>query len=283
MPFNRVTLIQCDTALTPDQGTTSGAQSHPTNFNQGNLALAGATAREALLQRAATRLGVPVDQLAISDGVISVQDRCVEKGRLRRAGRRPAVRPAAQPGGEAASLRASGPCWARRCRASSSRRWSPAGSSIVHNVRVPGMLHGRVVRPPAVGATLVSVDESSVAGMPGVVKVVVKKNFVGVVAEKPWQAIQAAAKLKATWTPGVGLPSQRGFHDYLRNQKPTRDTLLVNSKDVDETIGARRDGRQGDLPVSVSDARIDRQRLRRRRRAGRQGHHLVAQPRRFIR
>ena len=65
----------------------------------------------------------------------------------------------------------------------------------VHNVRLPGMLHGRVVRPPAVGATVVRVDESSVAGMPGVVKVVVKKNFVGVVAEKPWQAVQAAEKL----------------------------------------------------------------------------------------
>src|SRR3990172_7529251 len=48
--FDRVRLIQCDTALTPDQGTTSGAQSHPTNFNQGSLALAGATAREALFQ-----------------------------------------------------------------------------------------------------------------------------------------------------------------------------------------------------------------------------------------
>ncbi len=66
----------------------------------------------------------------------------------------------------------------------------------VHNVRLPGMLHGRVVRPPAVGATLVGVDEGSVRAMPGVVKVVVKKNFVGVVAEKPWQAIQAAEKLK---------------------------------------------------------------------------------------
>src|SRR5262247_1294906 len=68
--FNRVKLIQCDTALTPDQGTTSGAQSHPTNFNQKNLALAGATAREALLQKASTQLGVPVDQLAAKDGVI---------------------------------------------------------------------------------------------------------------------------------------------------------------------------------------------------------------------
>src|SRR5256714_13848177 len=55
VPFNRVKLIQCDTALTPDQGTTSGAQSHPTNFNQGALALAGATAREALFQMASTR------------------------------------------------------------------------------------------------------------------------------------------------------------------------------------------------------------------------------------
>ena len=70
------------------------------------------------------------------------------------------------------------------------------------------MLHGRVVRPPAVGATLVNVDESSVSGMPGFVKVVVKKNFVGVVAQKPWQAIQAANQLKVNWTPGTGLPKQ---------------------------------------------------------------------------
>src|SRR6185295_7057720 len=73
VPFNRVKLIQCDTALTPDQGTTSGAQSHPTNFNQGSLALAGATAREALFQLASTRLGVPADQLAVKDGVISLK------------------------------------------------------------------------------------------------------------------------------------------------------------------------------------------------------------------
>src|SRR5207302_1815610 len=70
----------------------------------------------------------------------------------------------------------------------------------VHNVRVPGMLHGQVVRPPVVGSTLVSVDENSVKDLPGVVKVVVKKNFLGVVAQKPWQAIQAANKLKALWT-----------------------------------------------------------------------------------
>src|SRR5437867_9260326 len=73
IPFNRVKLIQCDTEITPDQGTTSGAQSHPTNFNQGSLALACATARETLTRLAATRLGVPADQLAIKDGVISAK------------------------------------------------------------------------------------------------------------------------------------------------------------------------------------------------------------------
>ena len=108
----------------------------------------------------------------------------------------------------------------------------------VHNVRVPAMLHGRVVRPPAVGSTLVSVDENSVKGMPGLVKVVVKKNFVGVVAEKPFQAIQAASRLKVTWAPGPGLPNQKTFHDSLRNQKPSRDTFLVNSKDVDEKLAS---------------------------------------------
>src|SRR5207248_8523566 len=107
----------------------------------------------------------------------------------------------------------------------------------VHNVRLPGMLHGRVVRPPSVGASVINVDESSVQGMPGLVKVVVKKNFVGVVAEKPWQAIQAANKLKVTWSAGTGLPNHSDFYNYLRTQQPTRDTLLVNSKDVDEKMG----------------------------------------------
>ncbi len=97
------------------------------------------------------------------------------------------------------------------------------------------MLHGRVVRPPAVGATLISVDESSVKDMPGVVKVVTRKNFVGVVAEKPWQAIQAAEKLKVSWTPGAGLPKQSEFYEHLRRQ-PSRDMKLLDSKDTQQTM-----------------------------------------------
>ena len=65
----------------------------------------------------------------------------------------------------------------------------------------------------------------------------------GVVAEKPWQAIQAANQLKVNWTPGTGLPKQADFYDHLRNQKPTRDTLLVDSKDVDQSLSQARRNR----------------------------------------
>ena len=74
VPIQRVKLIYCDTALTPDQAHTSGSQSHPANFNQGNLAQAGATAREALLKLASERLGVPVDQLDVADGIVNVKN-----------------------------------------------------------------------------------------------------------------------------------------------------------------------------------------------------------------
>ncbi len=73
VPFERVKLIYCDTALTPDQAYTSGSQSHPANFNHGNLAQASATAREALLKMASQQLNVPVDRLTATNGVISVK------------------------------------------------------------------------------------------------------------------------------------------------------------------------------------------------------------------
>lgn len=239
VPVSRVRLIQCDTSMTPDQGTTSGSDSHPANFNHGNLALAGATAREALLQLAAQHLSVPVEQLAAREGVISVKadpSRKVGYGELI--------------GGRKFQIPFSKTA-ARKPRS----EWTVLGTSVprvdmpalvtarveyVQNIRVPGMLHGRVVRPPAIGATLISVDERSVRGMPGVVKIVVKKNFVGVVAEKPWQAIQAASRLKASWSPGAGVPDHRGYYDSLRRQKG-RDTLVVNSGDVDAKLsGAAR-------------------------------------------
>ena len=234
LPVDRVTLVQCDTQVCPDQGTTSGSQSTPTNFNERNLAQAAATARETLVRLAAARLGVPVGDLAVAGGTISARgdrSKSVTYGELV-AGRK---------------LNTVVDANAKR---KAPREWTVLGTSVprvdmaamatgqleyVQNVRVPGMLHGAVVRPPSVGATLAAVDEASVRAMPGVVKVVVKNNFVGVVAAKPWQAMQAAAALKASWKDGPALPPQREFYDHLRKQ-PSRDAFVVNSGNVDEML-----------------------------------------------
>ena len=234
VPLDRVRLVMCDTDVCPDQGTTSGSQSTPTNFNERGLALAAATARETLLTLGSARLGVPVEQLTAADGAVLVRS-----DRSKRVGY-----------GELVAGRKLNVTLDPGAKRKPQNEWTVLGKparridmpamatgvfEFVHNVRVPGMLHGAVVRPPSVGATLASVDEASVRGMPGVVKVVARKNFVGVVAEKPWQAMQAAAKLKAAWTPAAALPPQRDFYEYLRKQ-PSRDAFVVNSGDVDGTL-----------------------------------------------
>ena len=234
VPMGRIRLVQCDTAATPDQGTTSGSQSHPANFNERNLALAGATAREALVQLASTRLGVPPDQLTVSDGVVAAKSDPAKGASF----------------GDLVGGRKFNVALNPKAARKPARDWKVLGTSVprvdmpamatgqlvyVQNIRMPGMVHGCVVRPPEVGATLAGVDERSVADLPGFIKVVVKKNFVGVVAEKPWQAMQAAAKLKARWTPGSGLPAHARFYEHMRTQ-PARDTLNVDSGDVDRTL-----------------------------------------------
>ncbi len=236
VPFSRVRLIQCDTSMTPDQGTTSGQQSHPTNFNRTNLALAAATARETLIRLAATQLNAPMQNLVARDGAVSVRatpSRRVSYGALI--------------GGKKFNVQLN-PKAARI----HPRDWTVLGTPVqrvdmramatgefefVHNVRVPGMLHGRVVRPSSPGATVMSVDEGSVRGMPGLVKVVVKNNFIGVVAGKPWQAAQIAEKLRVTWTPGPRLSPQRDAYEQIRKE-PSTDTLLVDSGDVDKMLAS---------------------------------------------
>jgi CO/xanthine dehydrogenase Mo-binding subunit len=235
VPMNRVHLVSCDTARTPDQGTSSGSQGHPVNFNHANLAQAGATAREALFGAAADRLGVPVDQLTVADGIISAASDPSKK-----------IAYGDLIGGKRWNLTIS-----RTAKRKPANEWTVLGTSVprlemvdlvtgrfefVHDVRVSGMLHGRVVRPPAAGATVVSVDERSVAGMSGLVKVVVKKNLVGVVAEKPWQAEQAARRLAVTWSAGTGLPSQGDFYIWMRNHPGRRDAYALNSGDIEAKL-----------------------------------------------
>jgi nicotinate dehydrogenase subunit B len=227
----RVKLVECDTSITPDQGTTSGSQTTPTNFNSENLALAAATAREALLAMAARKLGSPVGTLSIADGVITGSTGRVRYEELIGSKRFNLVL------NQAAKRRPSA-------------QWTILGKPVpsldltalvtgqfefVQSVRVPGMLHGRVVRPPEMGATVAAVEENSVRDLSA--KVVVRHNFVGVVAPTQHQAVAAARKLVVHWNPGPELPAQDTFFDYLQKQ-PSQDALSVDSEDVDAALSA---------------------------------------------
>ena len=230
VPLARVKLIQCDTSITPDQGSTSGSQSTPTNFNTESLALAAATAREALLHLASQKFGDPVDQLTLADGVITSK-----------TGSR--VKYEELVGTKHFNLPLS-----TTAKRRSVDQWTVLGKPVpsldrvalmtgqfefVHYVRVPGMLHGRVVRPPEMGATVLSVDDGSVSHA----KIVVRKNFVGVVAETQYQAIQAARQLIVHWNPGPALPPQNNFFKHLQKQ-PSHDALSVDSGDVEQQLAA---------------------------------------------
>ena len=228
----RVKLIQCDTSVCPDQGTTSGSQSTPTNFNSENLALAAASAREALLSLAAKKLGEPVERLTVADGVITgTMGRHVKYEEL--IGNKHFELPLNV-----------------KAKRKSVADWTVLGKPIpsldrtalmtgqfefVHNVQVPGMLHGRVVRPPEMGATVAHVDEQSVRNIQGLVKVVVRKDFVGVVAETQYHATLAARQLAVRWNPGPELPPQKDFFNHIQ-KLPSRDALNVDSQDVDARL-----------------------------------------------
>jgi nicotinate dehydrogenase subunit B len=234
VPITRVKLIECDTAITPDQGTTSGSQTTPTNFNNENLALAAATAREALMSLAAKQLGEPVERLKLDNGVITGS-----------SGRQ--VTYADLVGSKHFNLPLN-PTAKRRPAA----EWTVLGEPVpsldrvalmtgqfefLHHIRVPGMLHGRVVRPLEMGATVAHVDEHSVRDVPGLKKVVVRKDFVGVVAETQYQAVLAARQLVVQWNPGPALPAQNTFFEHLQ-QQPSHDALSVDSQNLDTQLAA---------------------------------------------
>jgi len=97
----------------------------------------------------------------------------------------------------------------------------------MQHVRVPGMLHGRVVLPRGqraygAGAKALSIDESSIKDIP-TARVVRKGDFIGVVAEREWDAVKAAQVLKVTWAPTPELPGNAGLFDKMRSERqPTR-------------------------------------------------------------
>ena len=227
VPLERIAMIEGDTALTPNQGATAGSYGIARGGTQ--LRQAAATARQALLAQAAQRLGRPAGDLQIVDGVVRAKDGtgAVTYGELI--------------GDRAFNLKVDGgaplkaPQSFRFIGKSLPRPDLPAKVTgrhrYLHDLTLPGMLHARVIRPPAHGATLVSVDESSVAAIGGA-RVVRIQNFLAVVAEREWDAVRAARALQCKWTAGTGLPDSTKEFDSMRASRVVRDQEIAKRGDL---------------------------------------------------
>ena len=227
VPLERIAMIEGDTALTPNQGATAGSYGIARGGAQ--LRQAAATARQALLAQAAQRLNRPAGDLQITDGVVSAKDgsASVSYGDLL--------------GDRAFNVKID-----IKAPLKSHERFRFIGKSLprpdmpakvtghhryLHDLTLPGMLHARVIRPPALGATLVSVDESSIAGVGGV-RVVRIQSFLAVMAEREWDAVRAARALQTKWTAGTGLPDQGKEFDSMRASRVVRDQEIAKRGDL---------------------------------------------------
>ena len=209
----------------PDEGYTSGSQSMPNSATA--IRNAAAQVREILLARAAERLSVNVERIKIGDGIMIADDgSSVGFGEL--VGNE-VLHVAAHP---TSSFKE--PSTYTVVGKQVARVDIPAkvtgGVAYVHDLRLPGMVHARVVRPPTYGARLAEVDARNVETMPGVLKVVRDGSFLAVIAGREYQAVQAMWVLAqaARWIdPKQELPDQAAIYDYLK-KLPARDTTILN-------------------------------------------------------
>jgi nicotinate dehydrogenase subunit B len=238
--FARVIVVLGDTSRVPNQGATIASET--IQITAVPLRKAAAQARHFLLARAAEKLEISASELLIEDGLIRGHDnRSVSYGELI--------------AGETIRLELADDVLVKAVDTytivgqSLPRVDLPAKATgelvYVHDMRVPGMLHGRVVRPPYagvdagafVGTSLIAVDESSVRGIPGLVGVVRIGDFVGVIAEREENAIKAAAQLKVRWKPTPILPDLKEIETALR-ANPSTPRVLIDKGDVDAAIAA---------------------------------------------
>ena len=232
VPLSAIKLIQGDTAVTPEQGPTWGSLSVQIGGMQ--LRNAAATAKAALLDEAAKRLKVRKEDLKVADGVVSDGGKHVTYGELI--------------GGKSFTLKLD---HAKPAPAKDPKDYKLVGKPVarldipdkmtgrftyMQDFRVADMLHGRVVRPPAIGAKLENVDETSIKDVAGVVKVVREGNFLGVVAESEWGAIKAAQKLKASWSKAETLPDPGQLWEHVRATKVLKDEVTSDVGNTSEAL-----------------------------------------------
>jgi isoquinoline 1-oxidoreductase len=215
VPLESVSLVMADTARTPFDMGTFGSRSTPTMSPQ--LRRAAAAARSQLIDLAADRLKVDRDALDVADGKVAERDHGQGHGRSIGFGE-------LTEGKEL--LRAIGDAEAT----TPPTQWKVAGKSApkvdgrafvtgkheyTSDIKRPGMLRGKVLRPPSYGATIASLDTSKAEAMPGV-KVVRDGEFVGVVAPDDVTAAKGLAALRVDWKPGPAQPSDREIFDHLK-------------------------------------------------------------------
>jgi nicotinate dehydrogenase subunit B len=203
VPVERVSLIDGDTGLTPDQGATGGS----TGLTRGGVEVrqAAATAREALAKLA------PGDLVNGRQLHLKVDPKAPLKDpRTYTVVGQPILRPDLP-----------GKCTARHM--------------YVQDYSIPGMLHGRVIRPPAIGARITSLDEASIKNIPDV-RIVHIQNFLAVVAKDEWAAVRAARELKVGWSDWQGLPESDAVEPYLRSGAIDRDQTVVNKGDASTAV-----------------------------------------------
>ncbi len=237
LPIERVTMVMGDTRLTPDEGGTTGSKTIQTAGPR--LQHIAAEARHVLLTRAAARLGVPIEALQIENGVVRIASepsRSVPLADL-------TSEPFNQPITGRAPLK---PPSSHTIVGRSAPRVDllaklTGGEAFVHDLRLDGMVHGRVLRPRirtlngAGGATVVSVDDAGVRDLPGIVAVVRNGSFVGVVAEREEQAILAAERLRMTWSDPEPLPDQERLYDQMPGM-PLESVEVARTGDVDGAL-----------------------------------------------
>jgi len=234
VPFERVHMVMGDTARTPDEGYTAGSMT--INSSGGALRQAAAEARQALLELGAEKLDANIADLVVNQGVISMlrdPDRAVSYAEL--MGGRLFKREVS----DSAPLKS--PLDYRLVGTSVPRVDIPqkftGQQSFIQDLQLPGMLHARLVRPPSSSAKLVSLDEDSIKDLPGVVRVVQRGNFIGIITEREEQAILAAQQLKVEWLESPSMPPMADLYTYLRSQ-PTDDNILIDHGNVETVIAS---------------------------------------------
>ena len=195
LPLSKIVVVSGDTRYSPNESYTAGSMS--IEIGGLSLRMACAQAREAIIKAAAAKLAVDVSRIDVEDGAILLDG---SKLALDYWAVAPAVDWHCEIDGSSALGKPQ-----RSVGKSTARADLPAkvtGGAFIHDLELPGMLHGRVLRPPSNGAHLQSLDSASVERLPGVIKVWRSGDFVGVCCEREYQAIKAleALRLSATWS-----------------------------------------------------------------------------------